>query len=177
MLNHTSGPFIIAKGAPPPHPHTPSHSDAHKYTSESGWKGRCGDAIWAWLSALVTPVNVLSAGGTPSRPLAPAPWLIRPICRDSTWVPPLGPPDLHAVTYPPNSCQKHSMKVPQRWISMRSGAFLPVCFKSWEPLKGLFICCEHTIKSVQAEAAFNASLIINKSSSTKPWYLDLITTN
>ena len=49
MLNHKSGPFIIAKGAPPPYPRTPESF------TPGGEKGRCGDAIWARLSALVNP--------------------------------------------------------------------------------------------------------------------------
>lgn len=133
MLNHMSGPFINAKAAPPPHPHTPSHSVTHTNTLQrvgerDGVEMRFGPGCQH-----SSPGECAKRRGCPVSALTPCPCLIRPICRDSTWVPPWSP-NVRAVTHPPNSCQKHS-QVPQRWTSTRTELFS--VFLSWEPLKTL----------------------------------------
>lgn len=174
MLNHMSGPFIIAKGAPPTtNPRTPesfSHTNTLRRVGErDGVEMRFGPGCQR-----LSDGECAERFGGPHLGPRLCPWLIRPICRDGTWVPPRSP-NLHAVTHPPNSCQKHSMRVPQRWIYTRTETFLSVFLQAGSPLKPVFICCRHPTKDVNPEGASIGSSNSNKSLSHKQRYLDLIT--
>lgn len=121
-------------------PH-PTHARTH---TQNGTVWRCD------LDLAVSarhPVNVLSpAGGTPSRP-RPLPVADKANLQRQHLSPPQFP-NLHAVTHPPNSCQKPSMRVPERPSSTWSLSFL-------SPSESSFICWQHATEHVHSEGAFS----------------------
>lgn len=87
-----------------------------------------------------------SCRGTPSRPW-PLPVADKANLQRQHLSPPQFP-NLHAVTHPPNSCQKPYMRVPERPSSTWSLSFL-------SPSESPFICWQHATEHVHSEGAFS----------------------